>query len=84
VPIPDECTGQKLLSQIRARVAEGRDLEAVLADFSGSDAAPRRILVWLDKWLDHKRNQAATGQPSPTYLASLESYARPNGHFSWW
>ena len=84
VPIPDERTAEKVLSKIRARVAEGRDLEAVLADFSGSDAAPGRILVWLDKWLDRKRNQAATGQLSPTYLASLESYARPNSHFSWW
>jgi integrase len=84
VPIPDGRTAEKVLSKIRARVAEGRDLEAVLADFSGSDAAPSRILVWLDKWLDHKRNQAATGQLSPTYLASLESYARPNSHFSWW
>ncbi len=84
VPIHDERTAQKVLAQIRARVAEGRDLIAVLADFSGSDAAPSRVLVWLDKWLALKRSQAATGQLSPTYLASLESYARADGHFSWW
>jgi len=84
VPIPDERTAQLVLKKIHARVAEGRDLESVLADFAGSNAAPNRVGTWLNNWLANKRSQTASGQLSPTYLAALESYARPGGHFSWW
>jgi integrase len=84
VPMPDEKTAERVLRQIRARVAEGRDLESVLADFAGSTAAPSHVTTWLTKWLDYMRRLSENGQRSPTYLAALESYAREDGHFSWW
>lgn len=84
IRITDEATARRLLEQIRGQVAEDRPLEEVLADYLPAQAKPNLVPVWVEKWLDLKRREAAAGDRSPTYLRELERYARAGGHFSWW
>jgi len=84
IRITDEATARRLLEQIRGQVAEHRPLEEVLADYLPTHAKPNLVPVWIEKWLELKRREAAAGDRSPTYLRELERYARPAGHFSWW
>ncbi|MCZ7619853.1 MAG: hypothetical protein M5U32_16700 [Myxococcota bacterium] len=84
IRITDEATARRLLEKIRGQVAEDRPLPEVLADYLPAHAKPNLAPVWIDKWLDVKRREAAAGDRSPTYLRELERYARPTGHFSWW
>lgn len=84
IPISDESTARRLLEQIRGKVADGRSLEEVLADYEPKDSATNLVPVWLERWLAVKRHETEAGERSPGYLRELERYARENGHFSWW
>lgn len=84
VPIESRRQAERILRRIRSRLAEGADLAAVLAEFSGTGSRPSGVSTWLDRWLDHQQVQAEHGQISPTYLAALRSYARAGGPFDFW
>lgn len=83
VSMTDEATARQVLRKIQAKVAEGRELSAVLTDYVG-DARPGQVNTWVARWLEHVQGQVEDGQRSPTYLAALRSYARDEGPFSWW
>jgi integrase len=80
--ITDEDTARRLLERIRGEVAEDRTLEEVLASYMPVEAKPNRVPVWLERWLDIRRREAAGGTLSPGYVRELEHMAEPEGHFS--
>ena len=84
IPISDERTAYRLLEQIRGKVAEGRHLQDVLAEYMPEDSKPNLVKTRLGPWLQMKEQQVAAGDRSPTYLRELNRYAREDGHFSWW
>jgi integrase len=84
IRIADAGTARRLLEQIRAKVADGRLLEEVLAEYLPADAKPNLVATRLEPWIELKRREVAAGDRSPTYIRELERYARPGGHFSWW
>ena len=84
IPINNEGTARRLLEQIRGKVAEGRHLDDVLAEYLPAEAKPNLVGVRVERWLEVKRREVDAGDRSPTYLRELVRYARPEGHFSWW
>ena len=84
IPISDESTARKLLGQIQGKVAEGRPLDDVLAEYAPEDSQPNQISARVTKWLDVKRREMEAGDISPTYLRDLERFAESDGYFSWW
>ncbi len=84
IPITEEGTARRLLEQIRGKVAEGRHLEDVLAEYLPADAVPNLVSVRVQRWLAVKRRETDAGDCSPTYLRELERYSRPEGYFAWW
>jgi integrase/recombinase XerC len=84
IPITDEGTAQRLLAQIWEKVADGRALEEVLAQYQPEESKPNLISERTKQWLEVKRREADAGDCSPTYLRDLERFAAPEGYFSWW
>ena len=86
VPITDQRTAERVLRQIQARVAEGRDMLSVLADYMSGDAAPNLVSTWLPRWIEHMELLVEDGARSPTYLAAIRSYTRDEERapFGWW
>lgn len=84
IPISDEATAQRLLEQVRGKVAEGRPLVEVLAEYAPEDSKPNHVHARIEHWLAVKRREADAGDCSPTYLRDLERFADPEGYFSWW
>ena len=84
IRITDDETARRLLEQIRAKVADGRPLEEVLAEYLPASAKPNLVPTRMEQWVELKRREVAAGDRSPTYMRELERYARPGGHFSWW
>ncbi len=84
IRITDEATANRVLEAIRAKVAEGRHLLDVLAEYLPPDSKPNLVPSWMERWLEVKRREVAAGDRSPTYLRELDRYAQPNGHLSWW
>ncbi len=82
IRITDEATARRVLEAIRSKVAEGRPLDEVIAEYLPTDAKPNRIPTWIARWLEVKRAETEAGERSPTYLRELERYARPGGYFS--
>ena len=71
-----------LLERIRGEVAEERSLEEVLAAYLPIHAKPNLVPAWLERWLEIRRRETASGTLSPGYLGELERMAAPGGHFS--
>ena len=84
IRLTDEETANRLLEQIRGKVAEDRSLADVLAEYLPATAKPNLVPARVAAWLEVKRRQVETGDRSPTYLRELRRYARPGGEFSWW
>ena len=84
IPITDETTALRLLEQIRGKVADGRTLDEVLAQYLPEESKPNLVLTRVERWLQVKRREVEAGDRSPTYLRELERYAKPGGYFSWW
>ncbi|MCP5057873.1 MAG: tyrosine-type recombinase/integrase [bacterium] len=82
IPIRDEATAQRLLEQIRGKLADGRALDEVLAAYLPEDAKPNLVATHLPRWLEIKRREVAAQDLSPTYHRELVRYARKDGEFS--
>jgi len=84
IPISDETTARRLLAQIQEKIAAGRHLEDVLADYQPAEATPNHVVVRMKRWLEVKQREVKAGDLSPTYVRELARYAKPDGYFSWW
>lgn len=83
IPIGSEKSAQRLLEQIRAKVAdEERRLPDVIAEYLPRKAKPNLVPSRLEIWLEVKRAEADAGSLSPLYVGELERFAEPGGHFS--
>jgi integrase len=82
IRITDGETARRLLEQIRGKVAEGKPILEVLAEFLPQSAKPNLVPIWLERWLDTKRREVEAGDRSPTYVRELRRYARPDGEFA--
>ena len=82
IRITDGETARRLLEQIRGKVAEGKPILEVLAEFLPQSAKPNLVPIWLERWLDTKRREVEAGDRSPTYVRELKRYARPGGEFA--
>ncbi len=81
IPITDARTARRLLEHIRGKVAEGRPLESVLAEYMPEKSKPNLVPVWVERWLARKRHECDGESISPTYLKELERYASAQGYF---
>ncbi len=84
IRITDEATARRVLEAIRSKVAEGRPLDEVIAEYLPSHAQPNLVPRWIARWLEVKQRESDAGDRSPTYLRELTRYAKAGGHFSWW
>ncbi len=70
-----------ILRQIRAKVAGGRELSSVVAEYSGRSSNPNQVQSWLEKWMRHLEDETAAGQLSPRTLETIMARA---ADFAWW
>ncbi len=81
IRITDEATALRVLEAIRGKVAEGRPLEVVIAEYAPVDSKPNLVPTWVERWLELMRAKAMDGERSPSYVAKLEQYAKQGSHF---
>ena len=79
IRLADRATARRVLEQIRGKVAEGRALEEVLADYLPVHAKPNLVRTRLERWLDLRRRETAAGSLSPRYLTELERLGAGRG-----
>ena len=82
IAITDEDHARRLLEQIRGKVADGRELDAVLAQYAPTQSKANLVETRLAQWLEIRRRECAAGSLSPAYLRQLDQLTRPGGHFS--
>jgi hypothetical protein len=82
IQLSDRQTAERLMEQIRAKVAEGRPLDQVLAQYQPAGAKGNLVPTWLERWIEVKRQEADAGSLSPLYILELERLSRPGEHFS--
>jgi len=83
IRITDEETARRLLEQIRGKVADGKLLHEVLAEYLPANAKPNLVPSWMKRWLDVRRREAEAGTLSPYTFRQYQGYAKPGGHFSY-
>ena len=83
-PLETERDAQRVLDHVQGELARGMSLEQILTTYLPKRAKQHLVETRLAVWLDAKRDEASSGDRSPSYLRELERYARPDGHFSWW
>jgi integrase len=84
IPIADEGTAQRILEQLRGKIAAGRSLTEVMADYLPEESTKNLVPVWVERWIDLKRRETDAGDLSPTYLREIVRYAKDDREFSWW
>ena len=82
IRITDRATAERLLQEIRGKVAERDSLESVLADYVPTTAKLNQVPSHLVRWLAVKRREMEASSLSPSYFRDLELYSRPGGYFS--
>ncbi len=82
IRLADEATSRRVLEQIRGKVADGRALEEVLAEYLPVQAKPNLVRTRLERWLEVRRRETAAGSLSPRYLTELERLAGAEGYFA--
>jgi len=82
IPIGSDRAAQRLLEQIRGRVADGHPLADVLREYLPIKANLNLVPGRLARWLEVKRGEAEGGSLSPLYVRELERTTRPGGYFS--
>jgi integrase len=83
VPFTPELA-ESALKRIRARVADKMPLDEALAPFLPASGKAALVSVRMERWLEVKAAQVEAGDRSPTYLRTLEHYAKPGGVMSFW
>ncbi len=82
IRIRDEETARRVLESIRSKVAEGRPLDEVLAEFLPANAKPNLVPTWLQKWVAMRKRDCEAGTLSPLFVSELERLIKPGNHFS--
>jgi hypothetical protein len=57
IRLADEATAQRVLEQIRGKVADGRALEEVLVEYLPVRAKPNLVRTRLERWLEVRRRE---------------------------
>jgi len=78
----DSCDrAQRLLDNIRFRIAKGEDASRVVASYLPAKSDPHRVRALLPQWLEREGLRESQGEISPTYLRELRRYATEDGYF---
>ena len=72
---------QQVLDLIRAEIAAGKSEWAAVAPYLPRAASTIDKVV--KRWCDELRHRIEATEIAPRTLKRIESYAKPNGHFSW-
>lgn len=72
---------ESVLAQIRAEIQAGKTEWAAVAPYL--PRASSAIDKVLDRWCDELRRRVEAKEIAPRTLKRIESYAQPQGHFSW-
>lgn len=85
IPFSEE-TARRVLEGVRNELARNKraTLDDAIAKYLPYNAPQNLVSAKLERWLALKRAEVRAGDRSPTYLAELERYAKPGGHFSFW
>ncbi len=80
----DDRLARRALERVRDAISRGKTLDEAIADLLPAHAPQNLVRTRLERWLDVKRAEVRAGDRSPTYLRTLEHYAKDGGVLSWW
>lgn len=75
---------ERTLNVIRGRVARGEPLARIVDSYLPDDTKRFRVERYVKDWLRIKEHQSADGGVGVEYVRNLRSYAKSDGHFSFW
>ena len=83
-PLRTRQAAENLLAKIRAKVAVGKPVQAVLIDYKRDSTAHLTVHRFVADWLADLDIREQAGDLSPTYTRNLKRYAQPAGHLEFW
>ena len=83
-PLRTREAAENLLSKIRAKVALGKPLQAVLVAYKRDSTGHLAVHRFMADWLADLDIRRRAGDLSVTYTRNLERYAQPDGHLEFW
>jgi len=81
IPLSSEELAESVLAQIRADIQSGKSEWAAVAPYLPRAASTVDKVV--DRWCEELRRRVEAKEIAPRTLKRVESYKRPEGHFSW-